>query len=77
MISFIDDSVGRIMNAVQDAGLEGDTIIVFTTDHGELLGDHGLMLKGPTLYEGIVRVGMVVAAPDATLGIGLMSRSRL
>jgi len=65
MISFLDHGLGRLTSAIQDLGLDKDTIIVFTTDHGELLGDHGLMLKGPTLYEGLVRIGMVVVAPDS------------
>ncbi len=68
MISFLDDGIGRVMSALQDLGLDDNTIIIFTTDHGELLGDHGLMLKGPTLYESLVRVGMVMVAPDAVPG---------
>ena len=68
MIAFLDDGVGRVMSAIQDLDLEDDTVIIYTTDHGELLGDHGLMLKGPTLYESLVRVGMVIKAPDAEPG---------
>lgn len=68
MIAFIDDGLGRVLDALRDHGLEDDTIVIFTTDHGELLGDHGLMLKGPTLYESLVRVGFVMTAPDAVAG---------
>lgn len=68
MIAFLDDGVGRVMSTIQDLDLEDDTVIIYTTDHGELLGDHGLMLKGPTLYESLVRVGMVIKAPDANPG---------
>ncbi len=68
MISFLDDGLGRIVSALQDLGLADNTVIAYTTDHGELLGDHGLMLKGPTLYEGLVRIGMVLVAPDARAG---------
>ncbi|MDH5453999.1 MAG: sulfatase-like hydrolase/transferase [Paracoccaceae bacterium] len=63
MIEFLDHGVGRLMSELRDLGLDEDTIVVYTTDHGELLGDHGLMFKGPTLYEGLLRVGMVIAGP--------------
>jgi arylsulfatase A-like enzyme len=68
MIAFVDHGLGRVLDELRDLGLEENTIIVFTTDHGELLGDHGLMLKGPTLYEGLLRVGCVMTAPDALAG---------
>jgi len=64
MISLIDHSVGRIMNVIRDLGLEDDTLVVYSTDHGEFLGDHGLFLKGPMAYEGVLRVGMIIAGPD-------------
>ena len=43
--------------------LDKNTIIVYSTDHGDLLGDHGLYLKGPTPYEGLLRVGLIVNGP--------------
>lgn len=63
MISLIDDSVGRILSALADSGLEQNTIVVFSTDHGDLLGDHGLYLKGPTPYEALLRVGLIMRGP--------------
>ena len=63
MISLVDHQVGRILSALDDAGLAEKTIVVFTSDHGELLGDHGLMLKGPMHYEGLLRVGLIVRGP--------------
>ena len=63
MISFIDDGVGRILDTLRDTGLDENTIVIFTTDHGELLGDHGLYLKGPTHYDGLLRVGLIVRGP--------------
>ena len=63
MIALIDHNVGRITEALAANGDDGDTIVVFTSDHGDLLGDHGLYLKGPTLYEGVLRVGMIVQGP--------------
>lgn len=63
MISLIDHNVGRLLEALEAQGLAEDTLIVYTTDHGELLGNHGLYLKGPTPYEDLLRVTMVARGP--------------
>ncbi len=63
MISLIDDEVGRILAAVGDAGLTENTLVVFTSDHGEMLGDHAQLLKGPLFYEGAVRVPLILRWP--------------
>jgi arylsulfatase A-like enzyme len=68
MISLIDHSVGRMLSALQDEGLDGDTLVVFSTDHGDLLGDHGLYLKGPTPYEALLRVGLLMRGPGIPRG---------
>jgi arylsulfatase A-like enzyme len=63
MISLIDHNVGRILLELKRLSLDKNTIIVYSTDHGDLLGDHGLYLKGPTPYEGLLRVGLIVNGP--------------
>jgi arylsulfatase A-like enzyme len=63
MISLIDHNVGRILEALAAQGVADDTLVIFTTDHGELLGNHGLYLKGPTPYEDLLRVGMIARGP--------------
>jgi arylsulfatase len=63
MVSLVDDEVGRILAALEEEGLADNTIVVFTSDHGEMLGDHQLMLKGPMMYEGAVRVPLIVRWP--------------
>ena len=68
MISLIDHNVGRILIALADAGLDANTLVIFTTDHGDWLGDHGLILKGPMMYEGLLRVGMIVRGPGVLQG---------
>lgn len=68
MISLIDHNVGRILAELQDQGLADDTIVIFTTDHGDWLGDHGLVLKGPMMYDGLLRVGMIVRGPGVQAG---------
>ena len=63
MISLIDHNVGRIVLELKRLGLDKNTVIIYSTDHGDLLGDHGLYLKGPTPYEGLLRVGMIINGP--------------
>lgn len=63
MIEYIDEAVGRIMATLADVGATEDTIVVFTSDHGDLMGDHGLMLKGNLHYEGVTRVPLTISAP--------------
>jgi choline-sulfatase len=61
-ISYIDDQLGRLMEALRSAGLGEDTIIVLTSDHGEMLGERGLWYK-MSFFEGACRVPLVVASP--------------
>jgi arylsulfatase A-like enzyme len=68
MISLIDHQVGRIRIALRDLGLEDDTLLVYSTDHGDWLGDHGLLLKGPMAYEGLLRVGLLFEGPGVPAG---------
>lgn len=63
MVSLIDDEVGRILSAVDEIGASRDTLVIFTSDHGEMQGDHGILLKGPMMYEGAVRVPLIMRWP--------------
>lgn len=56
MVSFVDEQAGRILDALDRLNLAKDTIVVFTSDHGDLLGDHGLLNKGPFHFDGLLRV---------------------
>ena len=67
-IAFIDHQVGRMMSALQEAGLDKNTIVIYISDHGDWLGDHGLILKGPMHYEGLLRVPMIVRGPNVRAG---------
>lgn len=60
MVSLIDAQVGRILQVLDERQLADDTLVIFTSDHGELLGDHGQLFKGPVHYEGLLRVPLVV-----------------
>jgi arylsulfatase A-like enzyme len=68
MVSFVDDEVGRILAALDELGLRERTLVVFSSDHGEMLGDHGLLLKGPMMYEGAVRVPLLMRWPGVLAG---------
>ncbi len=68
MITAIDHQVGRIVDALDKSGELDNTIIIFTSDHGEWLGDHGLLLKGPMLYDGLLRVPYVMSGPAIPAG---------
>lgn len=61
-ISYVDDNVGRIGKALDEAGLAADTVTVLTSDHGEMLGERGFWYK-MSFFEGACRVPLVVHAP--------------
>lgn len=63
MIAQIDDQLARILQTLEATGQRENTIILFTSDHGEALGDHGLMYKGCRFYEGLVRVPLIFSWP--------------
>ena len=63
----VDIQVGRLLETLQDTGLEDNTLIIFTSDHGETLGDHGLIQKGCRFYEGLVRVPLIFSLPGRVL----------
>ncbi|KIC22794.1 sulfatase family protein [Leisingera sp. ANG-Vp] len=68
MVSMIDDGIGRILAQLDAQGLTGDTLIIFTSDHGELLGDHGLIRKGPSPYRPLLHVPLIMAGPGVAPG---------
>jgi len=67
-ISYIDDRIGQVLGALAESGLEDETIVVFTADHGEMLGERGLWYK-MAFFEDAARVPLLVRAPDG-LAVG-------
>jgi arylsulfatase len=62
-VAFIDDQVGRIGEALQRRNLERETLLVFAADHGDMLGDHGLLAKGAWHFDACWRVPLLIAGP--------------
>ena len=67
MIKLVDDQVGRMVDALVETGQLENTMIIFMSDHGETLGDHGLIQKGCRFYEGLVRVPLIISWPEKVL----------
>jgi len=64
-IACIDDAVGRVLARLAALGLERDTVVIFTADHGDFMGDHQLLLKGPIHYRGLIQAPFVMRDPQA------------
>jgi choline-sulfatase len=61
----LDDAMGKVLTALRELDLEKDTVVVYTSDHGEMLGDHGLWAKFE-FYEPSCGVPLIVRAPGVT-----------
>jgi arylsulfatase len=61
-----DDSLGTVLGALEESGAWDDTVVVFTSDHGDMCGSHGLRSKGPFVYDEIMRVPLYVKVPGLT-----------
>jgi arylsulfatase A-like enzyme len=60
MVSYIDTEAGKLFDHLQARKLEEDTIVIFTTDHGDYMGDHRMIRKGPHVYEALVHVPLLM-----------------
>lgn len=61
-----DDSLGTVLRALEESGAYDDTAVIFTSDHGDMCGSHGLRSKGPFVYEEIMNVPLYVRVPGVT-----------
>ena len=68
-VRLIDDQIGRLMKYLKESGQMDNTIIVFTTDHGEFLGDHGLVAKWAAHYDSGIRCPLIVHGPGIAKGV--------
>ena len=69
MISNIDDRIGLVMDALRASGADENTVVIFTSDHGDLMGDHGIVLKGPLHYQGLIKVPFIWREPGAKAAV--------
>lgn len=67
LCSFLDAQVGQVLEALESSGQADDTLVVFTSDHGEMLGENGFWTKS-TMYESAVCVPLIAAGPGASAG---------
>jgi arylsulfatase A-like enzyme len=63
MTQLMDEQLGAILTALDELGFSDNTIVIFTSDHGEMLGDHSIGQKGPLIYEGVTRVPLFIRYP--------------
>ncbi|WP_446743107.1 sulfatase family protein [Silvibacterium acidisoli] len=63
MIEQVDAEVGRMLQVLEESGQADNTIVIFMSDHGEMLGDHGIYLKGPYFYDCLTRVPLIIRWP--------------
>lgn len=61
-VSYVDDCIGRLLETLEDAGLADNTIVIFSGDHGDMLGERGLWYK-MSYFESSVRVPLLVNYP--------------
>ncbi len=67
-IRLIDDNISRLIDTLKELGEWDNTILVFTSDHGDMLGDHGFNGKGTKHYDSCIRVPLLIAGPGIASG---------
>ncbi|MBO04491.1 MAG: hypothetical protein CL731_05690 [Chloroflexi bacterium] len=75
MTRFVDDGIGRILDKLEELGLRENTIVVFTADHGDFGGEHGMMVKGGVFYDALVKVPLIVSWPSGGVPIDAVDGS--
>jgi arylsulfatase A-like enzyme len=68
MVSMLDHNIGRVLDGLDALGMTEDTLVIVTTDHGEFLGDHQMIFKGPLHYESLLRLPLIVRGPGIEPG---------
>lgn len=67
MVSYVDDLFGKLVGTLKDSGYEDNTIIIFTSDHGDMIGERGMWFK-KTLFDPAIKVPLIIAHPDHNSG---------
>jgi len=64
MISMMDEYIGKILDKLEESGMAENTLVIFTTDHGHFIGQHGLIAKGAFHYEDMIKVPFIAKMPN-------------
>ncbi len=64
MMELLDDEVGRVIECLEEQGKLDNTLVIFTSDHGDMMGDHRLMVKGAFFYDACVNVPLIIHWPE-------------
>lgn len=62
-IAFADQEIGKVLAVLDECGIAEKTLVIFTSDHGDALGDHGMMVKGVALYDPAIKVPLILRWP--------------
>jgi arylsulfatase A-like enzyme len=65
-VSMVDNAIGHILASLEKLGLSENTMVIFTSDHGDYMGDHGLLFKGPSPYNGTLQVPLIWKVPNVS-----------
>lgn len=68
LCTYVDDCIGRALTALEKKGMADDTVVVFLSDHGEMLGDHGMIGKWFSLYDNVLRAPLAIRIPSGPGG---------
>ncbi len=69
MVTHLDHELGRVLDSLDASGLASNTLVVFLADHGETMGDHGLVSRGPYTWGSNIRIPTIVSAPGMLQGV--------
>ena len=69
-IALIDMQIGRVLEVLREEGLAENTVVIFTSDHGDMMGDHNMFAKGPFFYDPCTRVPLIIRYPRADFPVG-------
>ncbi len=65
-LALLDAGIGQILASLDKLGYDNDTIVVYNSDHGDLMGEHGMLFKGPSAYMGVFHIPMIWRVPEIT-----------
>lgn len=65
-VAYIDHCIGQILAFLEKIGYSDDTIVIYSSDHGDLMGDHGLLFKGPCPFNGVLQLPFIWRVPGLT-----------